>query len=89
MPFQYLIYSKRSRIPLELKVQLATLDQHASLMLKRSKQYGKTYIVTNAAEGWVEISAKRFLPRVFKELQHDVVIISARTKYEKLYPKNY
>lgn len=44
--------------------------------------------MTNAAEGWVELSAKRFLPRVNEELK-DILIISARTKYEKLYPKNY
>jgi hypothetical protein len=29
------------------------------------------------------------LPRVFKELKNDVEIISARTKYEGMYPKNY
>ena len=49
---------------------------------------GKVYIVTNAAQGWVELSAKRFLPKVNSELV-DIEIISARTKYEKLYPKNY
>lgn len=29
------------------------------------------------------------MPKVFKTLQKDVTIISARTRYEKLYPKNY
>ena len=58
-------------------------------LIKSSKQYGKVYIVTNAAEGWVELSAKRFLPQVNQELQSDVTIISARTRYEKLYPRNY
>jgi hypothetical protein len=54
-------------------------------MVKLAKNAGKTYIVTNAAEGWVELSAKRFLPKVYKELLADVVIISARTRYEKKY----
>ena len=54
----------------------------------KSKQFGKTYIVTNAAEGWVELSARRFLPKVNAELK-DIEIISARTRYEKLYPRNY
>lgn len=58
-------------------------------MIKKSKELGKVYIVTNAAQGWVELSAKRFLPKVNEELQQNVTIISARTKYEKLYPKNY
>jgi hypothetical protein len=55
----------------------------------KSKKLGKVYIVTNAAEGWVELSAKRFLPKVNEELQSNVTIISARTKYEHLYPRNY
>ena len=44
--------------------------------------------MTNAAEGWVELSAKRFLPKVNMELP-GIEIISARTRYESLYPRNY
>jgi hypothetical protein len=40
-------------------------------------------IITNAAEGWVEMSSSRFLPLVAKEIENDIFIISARTKYEK------
>ena len=54
-----------------------------------SKQAGKTYIVTNAAEGWVQLSASKFLPNVRKELATEIEIISARSRYEALYPKNY
>lgn len=68
--------------------KLEELDVAALSLLKKSKLLGKVYIVTNAAQGWVEMSAKRFLPKVNGEL-HDIQIISARTKYEKLYPKNY
>lgn len=50
---------------------------------------GKVYIVTNAAEGWVQLSAKRFLPLVNAEIQTGITIISARERYEKLYPRNY
>lgn len=45
--------------------------------------------MTNAAEGWVELSAKRFLPKVNQQLANAITVISARTKYEKLFPKNY
>jgi hypothetical protein len=41
------------------------LDEVAYKILQKSKEFGKTYIVTNAAEGWVELSARRFLPKVF------------------------
>ena len=46
-------------------------------------------IITNAAEGWVELSAQRFMPKTAKILRKDIEIISARTRYEKLYPRNY
>jgi len=68
---------------------LEELDRVALELIKKAKKLGKTYIVTNAAEGWVQLSANRFLPRVFQELKNDVEIISARTKYEDMYPKNY
>lgn len=58
-------------------------------MLQKAKTLGKVYIVTNAAEGWVELSAKRFLPKVTKCLQSDITVISAREKYERLYPRNF
>ena len=45
--------------------------------------------MTNAAEGWVEMSAKCFLPRVYETIKSDVTIISARTRYEHLYPGNF
>lgn len=71
--------------PLEL------LDKAGYQLLKLAKQLAPdmTFIITNAAEGWVEMSSKRFLPRVCQELQKDVTIISARTKFEKLYPHDY
>jgi len=69
--------------------KLEELDRVAVDLLKKSKIYGRVYIVTNAAEGWVELSANRFLPKVYQELKKDVTIISARARYEKLYPRNY
>ena len=48
-----------------------------------------TFIITNAAEGWVQMSGRRFLPRVYAELKSDITIISARTKFEKLFPQDY
>jgi hypothetical protein len=50
-------------------------------MLEVSVQFGKTYIITNAAEGWVEFSCRKFMPAVLPILSK-VIIISARAKYE-------
>lgn len=58
---------------------VSELDDVAEQMLKIAKRLGRTYIVTNAAEGWVEMSAKRFMPKTLKEIENDVTIISART----------
>lgn len=84
-----MIFEPNFKFPPTLQKKLSELDDVADELLIKSKQFGKVYIVTNAAQGWVELSANRFLPKVYQTLQRDVTIISARTKYEKLYPKNY
>lgn len=88
-PHQQLIYDRRIKFPASLQSKLNDLDNVGESLIRKSKKLGKVYIVTNAAEGWVELSAKRFLPRVFAELKSDVTIISAREKYERLYPRNF
>ena len=84
-----MIFEPNFKFPPTLQKKLSELDDVADDLMIKAKQFGKVYIVTNAAQGWVELSANRFLPKVFKTLQKDVTIISARTRYEKLYPKNY
>jgi hypothetical protein len=68
---------------------LEALDSAAEVILKQAKNLGMTFIITNAAEGWVEMSSLRFLPKVHEVLKTGVTIISARTKFEKIYPHNY
>lgn len=47
--------------------------------------YGKTFIITNAAEGWVEYSAQRYLPSLVPILEK-IPIISARSRYQPHFP---
>lgn len=54
-----------------------------------AKKLGMVFIITNAAEGWVEMSSERFLPKVNKEILEGIKIVSARTKFEKQFPHNY
>ena len=54
-------------------------------MLELAVKFGKVYIITNAAEGWVEFSCKRFMPTCF-ECLNKITVISARTKYESKFP---
>lgn len=67
---------------------LDNLDEAAVKLIRLAKQLGMVYIITNAAEGWVEISSQRFLPKIHEEL-NGITIISARTKFEKQFPHNY
>ena len=59
-----MIYDQSIKFPAALKQKLEELDAAALSLIQLSKKLGKVYIVTNAAEGWVELSAKRFLPLV-------------------------
>jgi len=47
---------------------------------------GTVCIVTNAETGWVELSARKFVPKVLNYL-HKVKIVSARSKFEPFFPK--
>lgn len=61
------------------------LEATAKKMLDLSVKYGRVYIITNAAEGWVEFSAAKFMPEVLPCLDK-ITIISARAKYEAQFP---
>ncbi len=67
------------------KERITKLENYVLRILDLAISKGDTYIITNAAPGWVEYSAERFYPEVFKIL-NKVTIVSARGEYEKLYP---
>lgn len=50
-------------------------------------EQGDTYIITNAASGWVEYSTRMFFPNVLPLLSK-IIIISARGWFEKEFPRN-
>jgi len=59
----------------------------ASLVLRSAAAHGTVLIITNSDSGWVEYSASRFLPSLLPTLQSDLVsTVSARTRYEGMYP---
>lgn len=61
------------------------MEKAVEKVLTESVKHGKTYIVTNAAEGWVQFSSKKYMPSVYEALKK-VEVISARSLYEGLYP---
>ena len=68
-------------LPEPIQVKFNELDEVAVIVLRKAKQYGKVYIITNATYDWVALSAHKYLPKTYVEIQTDVKIISAREKY--------
>lgn len=76
---------KDEEISPDAEACLQSIEQYAYALLEMSLQLGHTFIITNAAEGWVEESASCFMPSLLPLLQR-VRIISARSMQEGIYP---
>eukprot|EP00448_Togula_jolla_P035117 CAMPEP_0170634350 /NCGR_PEP_ID=MMETSP0224-20130122/36548_1 /TAXON_ID=285029 /ORGANISM="Togula jolla, Strain CCCM 725" /LENGTH=254 /DNA_ID=CAMNT_0010963591 /DNA_START=36 /DNA_END=800 /DNA_ORIENTATION=+ len=66
----------------EQKAQLETMAEYAAQSLNTAKRHGKVVLVTNAEEGWIELSCNKFMPSLCSTLL-DVKILSARSTYEQ------
>lgn len=67
------------------RLELHALELRVVKFLTRAIDLGNVFLVTNAETGWVELSAERFMPGVV-ELLPKVKIVSARSKYESMFP---
>mmetsp|Transcript_625 Transcript_625/g.744 ORF Transcript_625/g.744 Transcript_625/m.744 type:complete len:182 (+) Transcript_625:1384-1929(+) len=65
--------------------QLKLLETAVVSLLSKAFLFGEVHFVTNGETGWVELSAQKFLPRVY-ELLPRVTIVSARSTYQKSFP---
>jgi hypothetical protein len=65
--------------------RLVKLESSVYELLRLSIDRADTYIITNAAPGWVEYSAEMFYPKVYP-LLNKITIVSARGEYECRYP---
>eukprot|EP00347_Sterkiella_histriomuscorum_P000098 403377190 len=86
--------SVRKKLPKPVQQQLDHLQELIIKLLQKSVKQGSTYIITNAGHGWVELSAARYLPVLYRELlwhskKNGINIISARAQYEKLIPNGF
>lgn len=71
-----------------VKAELAKLERCVCSFLHKCINYGAViFIITNAESGWVELSAKRFMPKVY-ELLGTATIVSARSCYQHYFPNN-
>lgn len=65
--------------------QLKVLEAAVIKLINKALQFGEVYLVTNAENGWVELSAEKFLPGVVSLLPK-VNIVSARSSYQSQFP---
>ena len=80
---QLIVASPDTPLPPVLASKLKDIDVYAAQLLTMSMGLGMTMIITNAADGWVEISAQRFLPLTWQVLtKGKIEIVSARSRFE-------
>lgn len=74
-------------LPAPLQRQLEQLEHAVINIVKKALRFGQVVVITNAEAGWVELSGRRFLPRVVRFLEcNDIRIVSARTSFESDFP---
>jgi len=74
-----------SSLPYALRCRLNDIAAVARELLETASRFGRTFIITNAREGWVQESAARWVPELLPVLRQ-VKIISARSSYESRFP---
>ena len=81
----YKLDSTMERTP-EIDAQLKHLESSVVALLTMAIQFGRVHIITNAENGWVQLSAQKFIPGVLPLLGTKVKVVSARSSYESMFP---
>lgn len=68
-----------------LERELKELETSVISLIRLAMSFGDVHVVTNAETGWVQLSAKKFLPGVLPFLDR-VKVLSARSTYEPMFP---
>ena len=71
----------------DILCQLRRLEQSVCGLLKLALRCGRVCVITNAETGWVQLSAKKWLPQVVPLLD-EITILSARSTYEAQFPSS-
>lgn len=69
------------------QLELDRLAEAATKVLSLAKTLGTVMIITNALEGWVQHSCRKYLPGLLPCLE-DLEIVSAREKFEDRFPND-
>lgn len=81
----YLNFKRDDDMSDALVHHLEGIEANALKCLQQALKTGHTFIITNAAPGWVQYTCAKYLPGLRKILQ-EVSVISARGKYEAQCP---
>ena len=81
------IFEENMKLSQNEKEKILELEEAANKLLTEAVEKGNVYIITNAGNGWVEYTAKRFYPSILPILKR-VKIVSARGEYEKIFQGN-
>ena len=73
-------------VPESYQEFLSKLEEVVIDILTVSLKHSRVYIITNAAQGWVEFSSRKYMPKVHKMLDK-LTVVSARSQYEIMYPR--
>jgi len=72
-----------TELPPDIRATLESCAASAHEALLAALAVGTVVVVTNAQKGWVELSAKHFMPTVAELMaRHGVRVVSARSEYE-------
>jgi len=71
----------------EFLESLDKIQQRAVQILSLALSVGDVLVVTNAEQGWVELSCRKYYPALIPFLER-LTVISARSKYDTDYPEN-
>ena len=71
----------------EIEHELRKLERLVSHVLTLALEYGHVFIITNAQQGWVEVAVATYMPTL-KYWIDKVTVVSARSRFEPLYPNN-
>jgi len=77
------------KVQSEARIQKALnkIDKYVSKLLHKAVRVGKTHIITNASQNWVETSSEMYLPMTHEFIKmNEISVISARAKYERHFP---
>jgi phosphoglycolate phosphatase-like HAD superfamily hydrolase len=79
--------SKRADLPRTAAFdrQMKKVEESAVKILRQATQAGRVLIITNAVDGWVEYSAKEYMPEILPVLRR-VEVVSARHRYGSQFP---